>query len=255
MNNKSKYGLDKFYTNDKVVDKILQEIDLSKYKRIIEPSAGNGSFSKKIPNCIAYDISPDDDSIIKQDFLELNLEEEKETLVIGNPPFGTNGSLALKFIKHSASFADKIAFILPKSFKKNSFYYKIPLNFWKIEEKDIEKNSFTYFNKVCDIPCVFQIYEKREELRVKPKKVIPINFEFTSKEDSNLAIRRVGIYAGKAYLNTKDKSEQSHYFIKVKEPIKFMNEVNNIQWEHNNTVGPRSISKPELIDKVDKIVC
>ena len=41
---------------------------------------------------------------------------------IGNPPFGRQSSLAKKFIKHICS-CDKtktIAFILPKSFKKDS---------------------------------------------------------------------------------------------------------------------------------------
>lgn len=245
----SKYGLDKFYTKKDIVKSILKEIDISYFNSIIEPSAGSGSFSDEL-NCIAYDIKPENDSIIKQDFLTLEVKETPPVLVIGNPPFGRNGSLALKFIKHSAIFADTIAFILPKSFKKDSFYYKIPLNFWKTKEIDLDDNSFFYNGENTSVPCVFQIYEKRDINRIKPKKTEPKSFSFVKKNEANVSIRRVGVYAGKAFSDI-EKSEQSHYFIKVKDPDSFIEKVNNVKWEHNNTVGPRSISKPELISKID----
>lgn len=246
----SKYGLDKFYTKKEIVKSLLKEVDLNKFKTIIEPSAGNGSFSDEI-NCIAYDIEPENKNIIKQDFLTLNIKKENPILIIGNPPFGRNGSLALAFIKHSALFADTIAFILPKSFKKESFYYKIPLNFWKIKEIDLEDNSFLYENKEANIPCVFQVYEKKEKFRIKPEKIKPSSFQFTTKEKANVSIRRVGVYAGKAFLDL-NKSKQSHYFIYADNPELFVLKINEIAWEHNNTVGPRSISKPELIKKIEK---
>jgi len=246
----SKYGLDKFYTKKEVVKKILKEIDISKYKTIIEPSAGAGAFSNEITSCIAYDIEPENKRIIKQDFLKLVIKEEKPILIIGNPPFGRNGSLALAFIKHSAIYSDTIAFILPKSFKKDSFYYKIPLNFWKVKEIDLDDNSFIYESNDVKVPCVFQVYEKKEEKRIKPKKINPRTFSFVKKEKANVSIRRVGVYAGKAFLDL-NKSEQSHYFIYTDNPILFIDSVNKIKWEHNNTVGPRSISKPELIKKIE----
>jgi len=246
----SKYYLDKFFTKEEVVEKILQEIDITKYKTIIEPSAGSGAFSKKIP-CIAYDIDPEAEGIIKHDFLTVEINEEKPILVIGNPPFGRNNNMALAFINHAAKFADTIAFILPKSFKKDSLYYKIPLNFWRVKQIDLDDNSFTLNGKEFNVPCVFQIYEKKEIEREKPIKIKPRFFDFVSKEDANVSIRRVGVYAGKAFLNT-DKSEQSHYFIKAEEPEKIIKIINSIKWKYNNTVGPRSISKPELIFAIER---
>ena len=38
----------------------------------------------------------------------------KKVLFFGNPPFGRNSSLALKFIKKCCIHGDTIAFILPK---------------------------------------------------------------------------------------------------------------------------------------------
>lgn len=73
------------------------------------------------------------------------------------------------------------------------------------------------------------------------------------KNESNCTIRTVGIYAGKAYLDT-NKGITSHYFINTKNPEKFIEIVNSIDWKHNNTVGPRSISKPELVQKIDSIL-
>ena len=64
-----KQGLDKFYTNDNISEKCLKTIEKiyewSKWELVIEPSAGNGSFFKKIPinNKIGIDILPDDDDI------------------------------------------------------------------------------------------------------------------------------------------------------------------------------------------------
>ncbi|HUS49554.1 MAG TPA: hypothetical protein VMZ91_05280 [Candidatus Paceibacterota bacterium] len=249
----SRYGLDKFYTKNSIVDMVLSNINLSLYSTVIEPSAGNGSFSKKIKNCIALDIKPEDDTIIKMNFFHFNYSNIKQPiLIIGNPPFGRNGNLALKFIKQASLFSNTIAFILPKSFKKQSIYNRIPLNFWKDKEINIPENSFCYMDEEVNIPCVFQIYNKRKELRTKVNKTNTKLFKFTSKEEANVSIRRVGVYAGKASLDL-EKSVSSHYFIKVKNPLKFINEVNKIEWEHDNTVGPRSISKTELINAIENI--
>lgn len=247
----SKYGLDKFYTKSEVVDKILNEINLSSYDLIIEPSAGNGAFSKKIKGCLSYDILPDDESIIQQNFLELDTSSFKgKVLSIGNPPFGKNGSLALSFIRKCSEFSSTIAFILPKSFKKESFYNKIPLNFHLVKSFDLENNSFLFEKKEVDIPCVFQIYEKKTVLREKTKMRIPTNFKFVKKEEANISVRRVGVYAGKAFLDT-NKSKQSHYFIYAENPIDFLDKANSVEWEYNNTVGARSISKNELVEAIE----
>ena len=249
----SKYGLDKFYTKKEIAKQLIDLIDKKRFKTIIEPSAGNGSFSKQT-DCIAFDILPEDNTIIQQDFLTLNTNAfDKPVLIIGNPPFGRNSSLALAFLRKACSFADEIAFILPKSFKKQSVYDKIDLYFWKEFEMDLPENSFTYNDEEINIPCVFQIYRKKDIPRIKEEKLKPIGFSFVKKESSNVSIRRVGVNAGKASTDI-NKSVESHYFIYIEESKKddFVNYINSLYWEHNNTVGPRSISKNELLKKLDK---
>ena len=71
-----------------------------------------------------YDLEPENDEIIKQDYLNFDYtgiaDEFNKTHIIGNPPFGRQSSLAIKFIKKSVTYCDSISFILPKSFKKES---------------------------------------------------------------------------------------------------------------------------------------
>ena len=67
----SKIINDKYYTPIDLakycIDKTYEIIGKENITEIIEPSAGNGSFSNQL-NCIAYDIEPECDGIIKQDF-------------------------------------------------------------------------------------------------------------------------------------------------------------------------------------------
>ena len=119
----AKINLDKYYTSKElakhcidVVNKLGLEIT-----ETIEPSAGNGSFSLQIPNCIAYDLEPEHESIIKQDFLKLELPYKKGRLFIGNPPFGNRLNLVKQFYKLCVKSSDYIAFILPISQLNNNY--------------------------------------------------------------------------------------------------------------------------------------
>jgi len=84
----------------------------------IEPSAGDGSFLKVLPEkSIGLDIEPRANDIQKCDYLNWEPDDkEKKYIVFGNPPFGLRGHLALQFINHSYEFADYVCFILPQLF-------------------------------------------------------------------------------------------------------------------------------------------
>jgi len=60
-------------------------------------------------------------------------------------------------------------------------------------------------------------------------------------------------------VNSVDKSIQSHYFIKFttassKTLDENINRLSTIKYDFNNTVGPRSISKQELIKEFIKVL-
>lgn len=249
-----KETLDKFYTKESIAIYCLSKINLNEYDLVIEPSAGNGSFSNLIPNCKAYDIDPGNDKIIKQDWFNTNFPIGN-ILVVGNPPFGQQNSLAIKFFNHAAEFARTIAFIFPLSFKKQSIQNKLDLSFSLQEEFILPLDSFLLNNQNYNVPCVFQIWEKTKEKRkiIKQKTTTSL-FSFVSKKEADLRIQRVGGNAGKASTNL-DVAESSNYFIKLNgiEKENFINLINSISFPSIGfTVGPRSLSKSELIEEIEK---
>jgi len=262
--------IDKYYTKDNIVEMCLnfvkKYIEIISDDLIIEPSAGNGSFISGIKslsnNFRFYDLEPDNNKIIKQDYLLLDYSNIKETFnkihIIGNPPFGRQSSSAIKFIKKSCEFCDSISFILPKSFKKDSLKKSFPLNFHLIFEIDLPEKSFLVDGEEYNVPCIFQIWQKKTSNRIVNKKLEPVNFMFVEKiENPDISFRRVGVNAGTIDTKINEKSIQSHYFIKftnnksINDNIELLKQ---IQFNHNNTVGPRSISKQELIKEFNKYI-
>lgn len=178
MANSNKFKNDKYYTPQEIVDTcfdiLLKVVDDKDISRVIEPSAGNGSFIHKIkesfPNAdkIYLDLYPESDDIIRQDFLEYNLEYSKNTLVIGNPPFGSMGNGFVQFFNKAIEFADYVAFILPISqFENSKRLYKFDL----ISSTNLGKIDFYYRNEHKSVECCFNIYKRPDSgLRTTKKR-------------------------------------------------------------------------------------
>jgi hypothetical protein len=251
--------IDKFYTKPEIVELCISSlsiITIQRHETIIEPSAGDGAFIPGIKsisdNYLFYDIKPEHKEIKTQDFLKIVPTSTSKIHVVGNPPFGRQSSSAIKFIKHACIFAHSISFILPKSFKKQSMMKKFDKYFHLLKTIDLPENSFTVNNIETDVPCIFQIWIKKNIPRIEPKKLSPVNFKFVKKEENpTISFRRVGVNAGNISLDIKNKSKQSHYFIQIN--LDKVDELKKIQYNHNNTVGPKSISKQELIEQFNKL--
>ena len=165
-------GLDKFYTIPAISEKCLETISSiykwSEWGLVIEPSAGNGSFLTRIPTAkkIGIDISPEHDDIIKQDFLTYNppAGDIGKILVVGNPPFGRVSSLAIKFFNHASKWADVIAFIIPRTFRRVSVHNKLNASFYLIFDEEIPMKPCS-FSPPMMAKCCFQIWEKRDTMR------------------------------------------------------------------------------------------
>jgi len=262
--NLEKDKFDRFYTKPSVVDKLLKEVAIEDYDVVVEPSAGTGSWSSKIEDCVAIDIAPEHPDIekgdfLKDDFLFDKMKKENSIIVIGNPPFGRMGNQALKFINKASEFANTIAFILPRSFRKESLQRKVNKNFWIVKDIDLfdRKNpSFIFKGEDYFAPCVFQVWERRDEERdVSVKKIDPIGFEYVKKENANLVVRRVGGKAGTAY---KDKIEERsippNYFLWVDDVDKIADAINNHPFNIYDTVGPESLTKGELTSFINRTI-
>lgn len=256
--------LDRFYTKEETVKKCLSELKLNEYDCIIEPSAGSGSFLneflKENIDVYAFDIFPQHDNINQEDWFKVDKNKFKNynnILVCGNPPFGQQNSLAINFFNESAKFCNTIAFILPLSFKKDSVQNRLDLSFHLEKEILLDNCAFSLKNENdIIVPCVFQVWKKKEFLR-KPIRLKTTSnlFSFTTKDFADFRIQRVGGNAGKAFFDL-DKSANSNYFIKNNSEITnedFINYINNLTFPTIEfTVGPKSLSKGELIAIVEE---
>ena len=112
-------------------------------------------------NKIGIDINASKFNVLQGDYLQFELPK-KPLIVIGNPPFGHRGVLALEFIKHSKN-ADFVCFILPMFFQslgKGSVRYRVK-DFHLLHEEALPHNSFYLENgKEKDVKCCFQIWSK-----------------------------------------------------------------------------------------------
>ena len=242
--NSNKLHLDKYYTSDETAQHcidVAKSILGNSVTEIIEPSAGNGSFSKKLKKCISYDIEPEDECVIKQDFLKLELPYRKGRLFIGNPPYGSRNNLAMAFCNKAFEMGDFVAFILPISQLNNTqSIYKFDL----IYSEDLGKIYYSDRK----IHCCFNIYKRPPsgifnkprkfgnseilEIRESIKNKNPKRNRVVSGFDYDIAICAWGGGIGKV-LNFEGQYVKEFY-IKIKKielRDKIMNLIKFAKWE------------------------
>ena len=179
--------------------------------------------------------------------------------MIGNPPFGKMSKAAVDFFNKAAEFADTIAFILPRSFRKETVQRRLNENFWLVKDIDLyKKDYFVFEEESWHTSCVFQIWVRSTEKRdVKPRKTIkPIGFSYVKRDAANLVVRRVGGVAGRAFADRiKDRAIEGNYFLKVDEPKNIAITINNHRFSPDvyDTVGPASLTKGELTSFINSI--
>lgn len=179
--------VDQFYTKPSVATGCYREfrevaaklkIDLSSYW-FIEPSAGCGNFYRALPRrrTIGLDIAPQGRAgkvLLKEDFLLWRPERKQRYAVIGNPPFGLRGHLALQFINHAGEFADLVAFILPQLFEsdgKGVPAKRVRRDLKLAHSRRLDPDSFVDPSGVeLTIATVFQVWTKinHENVGLKP---------------------------------------------------------------------------------------
>jgi hypothetical protein len=219
----NKISLDKYYTpiekSQELIEFTLNFIGRNKIDTIIEPSAGNGSFSNYLFNTYsniykihAFDIKPEEGRIKEQDFLKItNFRYNDKCLIIGNPPFGENKNLLTQFFNKSILLSEYIAFILPISYLNNSksfFYYDL------ISSKDL--GLMNYSDR--ELTCCFNIYKRPISGSLNKLKSNKIDFIEIKQEKYNhlssydFRVQRLGENIGKV---VKEKEIKSYYAIKI----------------------------------------
>lgn len=167
------YEFDQFYTRPEIAKQCLGLIDLNQFDTIVEPSAGTGAFFDLLPRKKSIGIELDEELCKKNlDYQHLSFFDysprfnSEKILVVGNPPFGTQNSLAVDFFNHAAKFASMIGFIIPKTWKKWTIQNRLASNFHLVKMVDLPPDAFVG-QKITAVKCCFQIWEKRAYERTK----------------------------------------------------------------------------------------
>lgn len=268
-----KDGFDKFYTNPSIVDKCFATLnklfETKEFDFIIEPSAGSGNFYKKIQHAdkIAMDIHPEHKNIIKKDYFTYYPDEKyKKILIIGNPPFGKVSSLAIQFFNHSSTFADVIAFILPRTFRKISVQNKLNTQFHLEFDEDVPLTPCSFTPKM-NVKCCFQIWKKKEIkreiihlptvhqdwkfLRFGPKDE---NGQPTPPKNADFALKAYGGKCGVIECKMENLRPKSWHWIKANIDVdELTSNFEKLNYKNSvNTARQNSIGKAELIQLYDE---
>ena len=167
--------MDEFYTQRPVAAQcwdslvpVMRDLGLGDDTFFIEPSAGDGAFYDLLPQGrrAGFDIEPRHCEVANFDFLrgDYNCPNPAETtVIIGNPPFGKRGKMAVNFFIQAAGFADTIAFILPIIFRKYFIHKQLPADFKLIYALPMPRDSFQTPNgKPYSVNTEFQVWTKKD---------------------------------------------------------------------------------------------
>jgi len=173
---------------------------VSEITTTLEPCVGSGSLVEGLPGkVIGCDlIDHGYSNVIVGDYL---LSPERTVdLVFTNPPFGRAGSLALKILNKAARDSDRLAFILPSSFRKISILDRIDPYFHPVFDADLPNQNYHLPDgSVRWVNTCFQMWERRKNRRVLFKDIIHYS-EYTSRvspEKAEFCFRTQGASAGK----------------------------------------------------------
>ena len=171
----------------------------------------------------------------------------KKYIVIGNPPFGLRGNLALRFINHSSKFSEFVAFILPPLFDSNGkgSCMKRVKNMNLIHTEEISPKFLYPDGKEVNVNCIFQIWSKNFSSIVKNEscsdyiKIYSVSDGGTSSTTRNKKVlNQCDIYLPstcfsnkmKVYYNFEDLPHRRGYGIKI---LKDFDKVKNILVKNN----------------------
>jgi hypothetical protein len=171
----------------------------------------------------------------------------KFDVVIGNPPYGKNSSLAVKFLNKASELSDNVHMVLPRTFHKPSIINRLNPKLHLVSDVDVDESAF----RGSIIACV-QKWEVREEEREKIQTYTTHkDFTFCKKEEADICLGRVGGGpSGKIFDEWENRSVNSHYFLKVSSPQVIEN-LRSLSKEFRSaalqTVGCPSLSKDDCV--------
>jgi predicted RNA methylase len=259
LGNKRVTGKEQYYTPTKLAGDLVETAatvipDFSK-RNFFEPAGGNGSFIKALQefgakNVSAVDLYPKHALVSQGDFLE-HKSNQKDLVVISNPPFGRNNALAIPFFNHAADFSDYICFLVPRSWRKWSVQNRLDSRFHLLLDKDVfvsyEDDSGNAVRDNNDLRTCFQVWQKKEQLR--PQVRVPDNglITKTGPEDAELALRVFGYGCGSVLESFPREKNTTLMFLKTKNTkIKRLLPKLDFHRFSKNTAYTEALALPEI---------
>jgi N6-adenosine-specific RNA methylase IME4 len=219
----------------------------------LEPAAGDGAFFDLLPadNRLGIDLDTKAEGVIEHDFFSYDGLDVRVYGTIGNPPFGKNANMAIKFFNRCAQISSFIAFILPRTFKKDSVVNKLHENLHLEYEELLPENSFEMDGMEKSVPTVFQIWVKKPDRRARVEILADHeDLEFLSPErvaEADILFQRVGVGAGTIKYDITENSTESHFGLKCSEDAEAILQTINWNSIKHNTAGNPSISKSDVL--------
>jgi hypothetical protein len=247
---------DQFFTRTQVAqdfaDWVKSQPFYSAVERIIEPAAGAQDLARHFPGIETYDLKPMSADIVQQDFLTSQHQQGPRTLVVMNPPFGPRSSLALAFFNHAATFADYIAQIVPRTFRRPSVQGRLDQQWHLVDERMLPRNSF-YLpaegpERGYNVPAVAQIWQRRDTARPQvPEHTMPNDVHFVRAAEADMAFRRKGRRAGDVVTQGIEHTNPNSFFY-IKTTPERIRQFQTIPWREygNDVMGARSISQADI---------
>lgn len=167
---------------------------------VLEPCVGSGNLVQGLTNVIGCDlIDHGYPNVRLGDYLTSPVYQNVD-LVFTNPPFGRMGTLALKMLNRASLDTNRLAFILPSSFRKISILDRVDPSLHLVYDGDLPNQHFTLPDGSQRwVNTCFQLWERRDTRRVKIRDVVDYSLytRRVPKEIAEFAFRTQGASAGK----------------------------------------------------------
>jgi hypothetical protein len=186
MNITERKALDKFYTKPEIASLVWEDFKLILsnnnllHVTVVEPSAGDGKLLDVIDiDKIGFDLVPESENILQNDFLSGDINVPNEMVFFGNPPFGKKGKLAIDFVNKAFTYGKYVGFIVPIQFKKYSVQNRIIKEANLIFERELPIDAFTLGDKDYKVRCVFQVWTiNHSEINLRESKPVTTHKDF-----------------------------------------------------------------------------
>lgn len=212
MSKKKTVKFEQYFTPDKDALKLTQSVveryDPSRSRWYIEPSVGEGAFLHALLECgvprrhiKTVDIDPNMNPDVCCDFLQWVPTVKRDYLVLGNPPFGKQGSTAWKFKDHALTFAPVCCLVMPISTSKREGGFSLQMGI-----------SFEHTKVQC---CWTEFHNTSlPALRCGRPSLDISGIQFVTKDDDyDIVIQRCGAGLGK--VTQCNGTGQGKYYIKA----------------------------------------